>query len=491
MSAQDPSNQVPGFRKTRLGTSFSPWHDIHVTPANEAFNFDTLLLAGVESEGIHQYVDDDLEAVDDPSGESDLSSVPSSPFGGSDLSSTPPSPEPALQPLPATDAPSTRLNKKARRNKKKGHSNRKHKRQETKDGQAYGAYEVCPRVRHKFMRQSEPIDTPLIAHDVPVASTGFIGQAGAFPKKEYVLDDLVGPASTFGIQLVKWDGHSAIPIVDSAGRVIALLAGHPDDASWPKVAAEAASKIESTRGRCWFPKKRRRHRRGRFAVLSFGVSFGGGQTRPCNLKNSKRNRKVLDELISHDAFKRLAGFGSAAFATWAPRLYAHYQETLGALFERDPSLRPNFPSSIFPAATINFGPRTICYKHKDFANLPFGWCAITALGSFDPTHGGHLILWDCHLVIEFLAGSTALIPSSVIAHSNTTVGEDEQRYSFTQYASGGLFRWVSHGFQKDGAFFSGLSSEDIDAIREQNRTRWEEGLSLLPTLAEVKNDVVV
>ena len=73
-----------------------------------------------------------------------------------------------------------------------------------------------------------------------------------------------------------------------------------------------------------------------------------------------------------------------------------------------------------------------------------GWCCITALGDFDPTKGGHLVLWDLKLVIEFPPGSTVLLPSAAIAHSNTAIDCREMRCSFTQFTAGGLFRWTSH-----------------------------------------------
>ena len=37
---------------------------------------------------------------------------------------------------------------------------------------------------------------------------------------------------------------------------------------------------------------------------------------------------------------------------------------------------------------------------RGMANLPFGLCAITSLGSFDHKRGGHLILWQCWLVMS-------------------------------------------------------------------------------------------
>ncbi|KAF8166468.1 hypothetical protein K438DRAFT_2066503 [Mycena galopus ATCC 62051] len=75
---------------------------------------------------------------------------------------------------------------------------------------------------------------------------------------------------------------------------------------------------------------------------------------------------------------------------------------------------PNFVGSVFAACTFNFGPHAICAPHLDFANLAWGWCAITALGNFNPNFGGHLIVWDLGLVIRFLPGSTILIPSTLI-----------------------------------------------------------------------------
>ncbi len=99
----------------------------------------------------------------------------------------------------------------------------------------------------------------------------------------------------------------------------------------------------------------------------------------------------------------------------------------------------NWANSIFSCATFNFGPRTLCFRHTDSGNLPFGWCTITALGWFDPKRGGHLVLWDLKLIIDFPPGSTILIPSAILLHSNTAIAPGERRYSFTQYTSGGLF----------------------------------------------------
>lgn len=171
---------------------------------------------------------------------------------------------------------------------------------------------------------------------------------------------------------------------------------------------------------------------------------------------------------------------------WSPRLHQYYNHRLGRLYTHYPLLRRNFTNSIFPCCTINFGPSTCCFPHTDSNNLSFGWCAITALGDFNPKLGGHLVLWDLQLVIEFPPGSTILIPSATVRHSNVAIQEGESRYSFTQYAAGGLFRWVDHGFQSERTYRAGWSEACKEDEAELGRHRWEEGMGLFMTLDELR-----
>ena len=64
------------------------------------------------------------------------------------------------------------------------------------------------------------------------------------------------------------------------GQVIAILAGRPGDeseASWKELHDEAFHMMEEARTQASFPAKQTSHRRGQYAVLSTGASFGGGQ----------------------------------------------------------------------------------------------------------------------------------------------------------------------------------------------------------------------
>ena len=167
----------------------------------------------------------------------------------------------------------------------------------------------------------------------------------------------------------------------------------------------------------WGPKDRR-HRRGRFFARNVGISHGGGQTKPMVLRHSPPDDQILSGLLKHPSFVRMAGHASGRqtehppmmrylclwpgiFATWAPRLHSYYADHLQQLLDHDDALTRNFENSVFAACTFNFGPQTVCHRHRDHANLPFGWCAITALGNYDYKKGSHLVLWDLGLVIEF------------------------------------------------------------------------------------------
>ena len=162
------------------------------------------------------------------------------------------------------------------------------------------------------------------------------------------------------------------------------------------------------------------------------------------------------------------------------------------LFERarwsgEQPLWKNFENSVFPCLGINFGPTACSIRHRDTRNLPYGWCAITALGNFNSKTGGHLVLHDLELILEFPANSTILMPSATLAHANTIVEEGSSRASFTQFSAGDLFRFVDCGFKT----LKTLRNEDpteYEEVRKKQRQNWENGIQLFSLIAEIKND---
>ena len=123
--------------------------------------------------------------------------------------------------------------------------------------------------------------------------------------------------------------------------------------------------------------------------------------------------------------------------------------------------------------------------HVDTKNLAQGWCSITPLGRFNHKQGGHLVLWDFGLVIDFPPGSTILIPSSLFVHSNTPIQEEETRSSIVQYAAGGLVRWVNRGFQSDKDWMAKASAEDQQRDQEKQKLRWVKAAGMYTKVEEL------
>jgi hypothetical protein len=95
-----------------------------------------------------------------------------------------------------------------RRAKKRGHENRKKKRQSqqlAKPGQPTPP-EIRPSIRRKYIQQAVGIPTPLEAEKLPAASGAFVATKGLGRKKVYKLEELVGKDAKVPFKLVPWDG---------------------------------------------------------------------------------------------------------------------------------------------------------------------------------------------------------------------------------------------------------------------------------------------
>ncbi|KII88462.1 hypothetical protein PLICRDRAFT_111033 [Plicaturopsis crispa FD-325 SS-3] len=277
-------------------------------------------------------------------------------------------------------------------------------------------------------------------------------------------------------------------LLDDEGRIFAVLVGQPKDPRWAGECQAAANLMEITQKQCRLSKKQKVHRRGNFSCLSVGVSHGGGQKAPGNLRHNKTNKKQLDILLASPSIRRIAGFGSSVFAHYFPKLYANYAQTLEALFEHHPRLHRIFRNSIFPACTFNLGPDTVCLRHTDHGNKANGICHIHALGNYNPKTGGHIILYTIKRIIEFPPASSILIPSATVEHGNIPVQPHEKRFSFTQYAAGGLFRWVRYGFRTADALEESHDDELKAAVRRELDTNWQRALGLYSKVDDLPAD---
>jgi hypothetical protein len=116
-------------------------------------------------------------------------------------------------------------------------------------------------------------------------------------------------------------------LVDCEHRIVGALNGKPDDPSWDDDCRGGHGQLVRLKSK--LGKACLKHVRGTFSSLSAGISFGGGQkVRPCfhfllsyltriqrpgELRHSKSENEVIDELTSSPFWIRVAGFQSCEF----------------------------------------------------------------------------------------------------------------------------------------------------------------------------------
>ncbi|KAG1817597.1 uncharacterized protein BJ212DRAFT_1299136 [Suillus subaureus] len=215
-------------------------------------------------------------------------------------------------------------------------------------------------------------------------------------RRQYELDELL----RMGFKLVQWDGQTPMPVIDNEGYIIAMLAGQPksapdSSAKGKKVYSEIIEEVTSLFDHLQGLLKGKLPRRGLYHAVTTGILYGRGQQ-----TGSTQNAQI----------KR--GHGKVVKCLPVPLTWVQ-------------ALLPTTDAALL------------------------GWCFVTALGHFNHVKGAHIVFWELGLVIEFPAGSTILMPSAAITHSNASIQEGEVRYSFTSYAAAGLFSWVYNGFYSD------------------------------------------
>ncbi|KAK2466624.1 hypothetical protein APHAL10511_000882 [Amanita phalloides] len=139
---------------------------------------------------------------------------------------------------------------------------------------------------------------------------------------------------------------------------------------------------------------------------------------------------------------------------------------------------------VYPCHSFNLGTQTTTYPHTDLGNLANSWCSITAFGQFDPTEGGHFVLWDYGLFVDFPPGLTILMPSALLLHSTTSISNREKRFSMIQYISGHLLRWVENGFWSDKEWGATATAEDEMLRERENEAWWSKAVNMYAVLEE-------
>lgn len=120
-----------------------------------------------------------------------------------------------------------------------------------------------------------------------------------------------------------------------------------------------------------------------------------------------------------------SGWVSGCVRTYFPSVYDRFAQADPG--REDPAHPLRCRYGIFPLFCLNYASNSPvhCLEHVDYKNVAGGVCAVLAYGDFDSTKSHYLVFHDLKLAVEFPAGTLALYPSSLLAHSNVSPVEAE------------------------------------------------------------------
>ncbi|KAL0068959.1 hypothetical protein AAF712_003952 [Marasmius tenuissimus] len=455
---------MPSGRQTRSGRRHvEVWQDLGevevVTIKSSCPPLENLLQEALERES--QPIDDPFEDFDSPP-----------------VSQTTPTPQPTVfaKKRCAPEEDDATQSKKGKNWHRHGKRQKRREEQFSTDGHL--------RSHHLSAIQTcQTIPSSLNVAELPAANGGFIGQDTTGPSRN--VRDAEWYRSQPDWDYVEWDGSKALLLVDEAQRIFLVGLKKVQDPSYNQDMIKAANLLEDARTtKLVLRRADLSHLRGHgFAAAATGWSMGGGQDKVTH--SAGKHEEVMQSLIGEPCMRRLASTQDAGFACWSFKNYEYYKDSMDQLRDSIKGFKPNFERSQFASVTCNFGPRVCTSIHTDAKNCPHSMCAITAVGQFEPSKGGHLVLPDLKIIIEFSSGCTFLLPSAVLRHGNTPVRGHETRYSITQYSAGGIFRWLEYGQRTEDQFRRQDPVGFRKAMAERDE-RWHKMIDMFVTIDEVR-----
>jgi hypothetical protein len=277
---------------------------------------------------------------------------------------------------------------------------------------------------------------------------------------------------------MRFSPRKTLIFFDAQQRLVVVLAGPPKDPTFDEALRELLNMFAELGMNVSFSPHQRVHRRGEYKALNYGTSHGQGSQAPF-VFNNNRHASIVRNLKKDRALRRVVGYQDALTRLWFPKTYARYHHAVNFVEEKC-GLKPNYSCSSFPAATANFGPQVQTFRHQDAMNYAPGVCLVTCMGDHDSKKGGHIILWELGVFIEFPHGATIAIPSAVITHSNLPVAKHERRVSFTQYCSGALLRWVDNGGKTDVE----MTKKELAAAKAARKEHFNNMIKYFTTIEE-------
>ncbi|KAJ3570686.1 hypothetical protein NP233_g4244 [Leucocoprinus birnbaumii] len=264
-------------------------------------------------------------------------------------------------------------------------------------------------------------------------------------------------------KLIEWDGIKPVMLVDDSDTVIGALAGQPDHDSYRAECEKLFGLMTNQAQLADFDSDNLSHRRGPYPTMDVGITYAPTRNPDIhNLKLSELEKKLDAEFRKQGSEDIIQGFVESCFDLYAHGVFNYYKDHMDRLRQNPKYHRliHNNAHGVYPGKSRNWPPGVFTWPHCDVMNLAFGWCAIVALGRFQPHRSGHLVIHNLRLVVQFPPGACILIPSAFLWHSNIPIHRDDERASLTFYAPNGLFRFIDNDFMTE------------KQLKENNKQLW-------------------
>nr|GAT52428.1 predicted protein [Mycena chlorophos] len=282
---------------------------------------------------------------------------------------------------------------------------------------------------------------------------------------------------------IHFDGQNSKLLCDKTGKSFGLLLGHNNNKTYLEACTQAFYKILAAGSSGSEPSGASWDIHRGVKSVNDGWFYGKGMQNMAWMNKSVAG--IAPQLRKDSDISRVCTFATAALQLWFPKLYEQSMDRLTKIDEHFGDHNRTFARSAFACVAFNFGPQVATILHRDWTDEAGKLCAVWNGGDFDPKLGGHLVLWELGLYIEFPPGCWILFPSALITHANIPIQPHEKRVSIVQYTPGGVCRFVDNGFRTEKQFRL-EDPEGYEAMLQRKATRWEESKELFCTYEELR-----
>ncbi|KAJ6504320.1 hypothetical protein C8R47DRAFT_1210387 [Mycena vitilis] len=241
-------------------------------------------------------------------------------------------------------------------------------------------------------------------------------------------------------RFIRWD-EQAGPLIDAHNRLALMYIGCPvETVDWQRCIIDAGHTMLDARD---YLKKTGFDS----SAISDGIQCSGPAGRRAQRVRGHQAVSAPDVvrtmLRESESIKRIVAFQNEVLKKSAPRAWQSSSDLIQTVLEHDVRLRIPFSQpTAFSQIQYRFG--TDGTPRREVAYIP-SMTALTAVGNYDGSHEGEIIIWPDKTVINFPVGATVLLPNW-LPYSFTEIAWPGWQMVVAQTSEHALAEYVANDF---------------------------------------------